>query len=241
MEALLEPGSIERAVQARWPSRKHAEMALRLQRHARGAAVRGSLLKMGARRARLCPPVWKGLQAHQLRGQRWLAASIAENGGAILADDPGLGKTLTAIGFMEALVRAQLVTRVLVVVPANLLKVWENELGRWLGKQAHRLEVDSLAPDVASLHASHKLKNLCAVPPPPTRRHAPPPPPPPPAAAALRELEPPFSGRFRANPRIRGSKVIRGSISARFRASLEIELDNSVRGRSPFEPRFVTF
>jgi len=100
--ALLAPGSVGRAVRARWATPEATEAAARLSRHARGAAVRSAILNLGARRARVCRPVWSALQAHQLSGVRWCAATLAEAGGGILSDDPGLGKTLSAIALVRA-------------------------------------------------------------------------------------------------------------------------------------------
>ena len=37
----------------------------------------------------------------------------------ILADDPGIGKTLQALAVLEAMVRSRLATRVLIVAPSN--------------------------------------------------------------------------------------------------------------------------
>lgn len=73
------------------------------------------------------------LQRHQLLGVRWLYAA-ATRGGGILADDPGLGKTLQAIATVEALISSGWARRVLVVAPANLLANWQMEFRRWLGR-----------------------------------------------------------------------------------------------------------
>ena len=61
---------------------------------------------------------------HQLDGVRWLFAAI-HCGGGLLADDPGLGKTLQLITVVEALIRSQHCHRVLIVTPANLLANWD--------------------------------------------------------------------------------------------------------------------
>ena len=63
------------------------------------------------------------LQPHQVEGVRWLFGAI-DRGGGLLADDPGLGKTLQVITVLEALIRSNLVRRVLIVTPANLLANW---------------------------------------------------------------------------------------------------------------------
>ena len=51
------------------------------------------------------------LKPHQLEGVRWLFGAIAEDG-RLLADDPGLGKTLQLITVLHALIRAGLAHRV---------------------------------------------------------------------------------------------------------------------------------
>ena len=74
------------------------------------------------------------LQPHQLAGVRWLYKAVM-GGGGILADDPGLGKTLQAIVTVEALVSSGWARRVLIVAPANLVANWRVEFRKWLGKR----------------------------------------------------------------------------------------------------------
>jgi len=65
------------------------------------------------------------LYAHQLEGAGWVAERLAAGKGAILADDPGLGKT-------QQVAVALLVARALpaiVVCPASLKLNWQRELG----------------------------------------------------------------------------------------------------------------
>lgn len=166
--ALLAPGSIGRAVRARWSSEEHFEAAKCVQRYLRGYVARRPLAwcrRDGAPRvARMCAPVDEAVQRHQRVGVRWLISAF-HAGGGILADEPGLGKTLQAIGAVEALVRRGLATRVLVVAPANLVAVWEAELGKWLPK-AHALNTSIVNKDAAALHAVEKLRDLTAVRPP---------------------------------------------------------------------------
>ena len=61
----------------------------------------------------------------QVDGVHWLFAAV-HGGGGILADDPGLGKTLQLIALLEALVSAGLEHRVLIVTPSNLLANWSS-------------------------------------------------------------------------------------------------------------------
>ena len=52
-----------------------------------------------------------------------------ERRATLIADEPGLGKTITAAGFINALPE---IRRVLIICPASLRLNWKRELGRWL-------------------------------------------------------------------------------------------------------------
>jgi len=86
----------------------------------------------------------------QIEGVRWLYAAV-HGGGGILADEPGLGKTLQVIAALEALVASGHVRRVLVVTPSNLLANWYAEFGKWLGGSPHALNVSMLKRTAANL------------------------------------------------------------------------------------------
>jgi len=118
---------------------------------------RGQVGGAAARRAEICSPLRASLHPHQLDGVRWLFKAFCRGGG-ILADDPGLGKTLQTIAVVEALTRARLASTVLVVVPANLVKNWEAELRRWLGRTKFRLDV--IVVGDPGLDAAEKLKQI---------------------------------------------------------------------------------
>ena len=79
-----------------------------------------------------------GMQLHpyQRQGTRF----IAGRGSAFLADDMGLGKTVQAIAAAEALARAGLVRRTLVVCPASLKHQWKREIDKALGREAWVVE-----------------------------------------------------------------------------------------------------
>ena len=64
-------------------------------------------------------PVPPGAYPHQAEGIRWLDATKF----ALLADEPGLGKTMQAANAADA--------RVVVVCPAAMRVEWQRELGRW--------------------------------------------------------------------------------------------------------------
>ena len=78
----------------------------------------------------------------------------------MLCDDPGLGKTLTAIALVAALVTSSHAHRVLIAVPASVLGVWKSEFARWTGGT---LPLVVVGADEAGLHASLKLRDLGAV------------------------------------------------------------------------------
>ena len=135
------------------------EAVLRLQARARGFAARRGVLRAGGRVALLPAGVLKALKVHQLLGVRFLFGAL-QQGGAMLCDDPGLGKTFTAIAFVAALVTSRRAHRVLIAVPANVLGVWKAEFSRWTGGT---LPLVVVGADEAGLHAGLKLRDLGAV------------------------------------------------------------------------------
>ena len=135
------------------------EAILRLQARARGFAARRGVLRAGGRVALLPAGVLKALKVHQLLGVRFLFDAL-QQGGAMLCDDPGLGKTFTAIALVAALVTSSHAHRVLIAVPANVLGVWKSEFARWTGGT---LPLVVVGADEAGLHASLKLRDLGAV------------------------------------------------------------------------------
>ena len=74
------------------------------------------------------------LHPHQMEALNWLQEQWTEGNNAILADEPGLGKTATTLAFF-ALLRTNYSCPgpVLVITPAAALQFWEGECTRWLG------------------------------------------------------------------------------------------------------------
>src|SRR5262249_52038459 len=68
-------------------------------------------------------------------------------GGCILADEVGLGKTIEA-GLVVAQSRAEGAQRVLLIVPKSLIGQWQSELLTLFGIQAHENEASFFAPGV---------------------------------------------------------------------------------------------
>ena len=89
-----------------------------------------ALERVHAQRAHNCPACLRGrvllqvLNPHQVEGARWLFRAI-EDGGGVLADDPGLGKTIQVITVLEACIHSNLHQRILIVTPANVLANWD--------------------------------------------------------------------------------------------------------------------
>src|SRR4026209_2822964 len=100
-----------------------AEDLVRRRRAAEQARVASS-----QRRGRIDP------NPHQIDAVMFALQRIPE-GGCILADEVGLGKTIEA-GLVIALLLAEGSTRVLIVVPRPLLGQWQQELYTLFGIQA---------------------------------------------------------------------------------------------------------
>jgi superfamily II DNA or RNA helicase len=109
------------------------------------------------------------LRAHQLDAARRLAAMIEHEGGAMLAEPVGLGKTYAALAVVARLG----VARVVVAIPASLREMWlasirDTRVGATiitheaLSRGVH-LDVD---PDLVIVDESHRLRN------PQTKRYA---------------------------------------------------------------------
>ena len=157
--ALQAPDTPRRVLSVRFPPAECGEAAAVCQRCWQERCRRRSLLVgrgqrpgEAARRATVCGAIRSVLYPHQLAGIRWLFKAFC-SGGGILADDPGLGKTLQIIGVLEALTRARLASSVLVVVPASLIKNWEVEIKRWLGRTKFRLDTVSACARTGAVQA----------------------------------------------------------------------------------------
>ncbi|KAL1508771.1 hypothetical protein AB1Y20_004866 [Prymnesium parvum] len=82
-------------------------------------------------------------------------------GGGILGDEPGLGKTLQAVASVEALVTAQLVSHVLIVVTAEMVANWAVEFKKFSVEGS--VDLICIQREVASLHAMDHLRRLVNV------------------------------------------------------------------------------
>jgi DNA excision repair protein ERCC-6 len=88
-----------------------------------------------------CPRwLWEALYPYQQEGLRWLWDLRRQKQGGVLADDPGLGKTVQTIAFLAALHHSGHLkatkgkgsqSGVLVVCPATLAIQWKKEINLW--------------------------------------------------------------------------------------------------------------
>ncbi len=68
----------------------------------------------------------------------WLRRQAVDGLAAVLADDPGLGKTATAVALTLALRQEfKCAGPVLVVVPPTALAFWEGEFAFWAGQECN--------------------------------------------------------------------------------------------------------
>lgn len=72
------------------------------------------------------------LRPYQRAGVQQLLALVAKHGSAILADEPGLGKTIQVAEYMNRTTP----DNVLIVCPASLRINWGKELDKWLNRDA---------------------------------------------------------------------------------------------------------
>jgi len=68
--------------------------------------------------------------------QREGVIKIVEAGRVLLADDMGLGKTVQAIAAVEIFARYFNIHKVLIICPTSLKYQWENEIGKFSGRNA---------------------------------------------------------------------------------------------------------
>jgi adenine-specific DNA-methyltransferase len=83
---------------------------------------------------------------HQIDAVSFALRRLRE-GGCILADEVGLGKTIEA-GLVIAQSRAERAERILLIVPKSLIGQWQNELLNLFGIQARENETNFFAPGV---------------------------------------------------------------------------------------------
>ncbi|KAL7581624.1 hypothetical protein ACA910_022177 [Epithemia clementina (nom. ined.)] len=92
------------------------------------------------------PGLAKWLRPHQREGVKFMYECVMglkdfQGNGCILADDMGLGKTLQSVSLIYTLIKTHITAkaeptckRVIIVCPCSLVKNWDNEFTKWLGK-----------------------------------------------------------------------------------------------------------
>lgn len=107
----------------------------------------------------------EGLHMYQDMGIHWIEGTAAQTGAALLADEPGLGKTVQSLMAL----RDTLAKRTLIVCPAVVVPHWGNQIAEWLGKTSLRLNkknIDSWADGFGivsydTMRNIHKLLPTC--------------------------------------------------------------------------------
>ena len=129
-----------------------------MQSHCRGWSQRRRMLRSAKGLAVVDARVARNLQRHQWLGVRWMYR--VANGalrGCILADEPGLGKTIQALALIDALIWSGQATRVLVICPATVVHIWKIEASKWLQQ---RVTVVAIQRETQELHARAHLARL---------------------------------------------------------------------------------
>lgn len=100
----------------------------------------------------------KLLMKHQKEGIKFIWEALAEKkSGAILADEMGMGKTLTALGFVETYIRYHPKSNVLILLPKSVIESWKDDI-RKIKTTAYTYHCYKRYPR----GAKPRLKNCCA-------------------------------------------------------------------------------
>ena len=127
------------------------------------------VLEAGEHRLMVDGNLARRLSAHQMQGLQWLFKAthgLNREGwqGGILADGMGMGKTLQVLALVHSLVHAGTIASVLVVVPASLVKNWQQEAAKFV-MEPHvqsSLPVTFVGDDAQCSHARTALNALAA-------------------------------------------------------------------------------
>mmetsp|Transcript_18855 Transcript_18855/g.28378 ORF Transcript_18855/g.28378 Transcript_18855/m.28378 type:complete len:134 (+) Transcript_18855:445-846(+) len=106
----------------------------------------------GAPRALERASLHKRMHRHQHAGVAWLFQAHLQGGG-ILGDEPGLGKTFQVVVLVDALISASLVQRALIVAPAEMETMWAAQFKKFLPRAA--LELTGLHRAVKNEYCAH--------------------------------------------------------------------------------------
>lgn len=75
--------------------------------------------------------IYQSLYPYQLDGVLWFWNLYQKGMGGILGDDMGLGKTIQVISFIAGMFDAELIKKVLIVMPVSVMPNWEKEFSKW--------------------------------------------------------------------------------------------------------------
>ncbi|GMT24601.1 hypothetical protein PFISCL1PPCAC_15898, partial [Pristionchus fissidentatus] len=110
------------------------------------------------------------LRNHQKEGVAFLVDKLkSRGGGAILADDMGLGKSIQTIATCWALLKRKtarvedVVKKCLVVVPSSLLHNWRAEFAKWFRATRTPAMLVRKVSDISSYSSAHKITPFLVV------------------------------------------------------------------------------
>lgn len=75
--------------------------------------------------------IYERLFEHQKKGVIWLYNLYRDKKGGVLGDDMGLGKTVQVASLCKGLFENEIISKVLIVVPATMKMYWQGELTKW--------------------------------------------------------------------------------------------------------------
>lgn len=92
-----------------------------------------------------------------MQALNWLRRHTVDGVAAVLADDPGLGKTATAVAFTQALRHEfRSSSPALIIVPPTALSFWEGEFAFWAGQECNVVTFAG-SPAARNLIHDHEL------------------------------------------------------------------------------------
>ena len=149
-----------------WEDRAGLASSLRLMRDATIAEPMRPVLRRilsAEPEEKLSPNINAVMRPYQSHGLAWLKRAIASGSGGVLADQPGLGKTLQTIAAFMAMKDDDPAYRCIVFAPKSLMGNWQNEFTKfspsvtvlvWQGAQ--RKKYEDLLPQVDVVITSYE-------------------------------------------------------------------------------------
>lgn len=101
------------------------------------------------------------LRKYQQKGLNWLYLLHNLNLGACLADDMGLGKTVQLLAFLNSIIKKDVQTASLLILPASLITNWMNEIHQFFPKLKYFVAHPGFHPTKMSIELKpDQLNNL---------------------------------------------------------------------------------